>query len=127
MTEACDKTIFVIDDDKAIRETLADLLEDEGYSVVTAMNGQDALQKLRADSLRRPCVILLDLMMPVMNGADFYAAQQSDPDLSAIPVVVISADGHIHVKAKSFGGEYLAKPIRLETVLDTIERHCADG
>src|SRR6185312_5888276 len=125
MTEACDKMIFVVDDDKAIRETLEDLLQDEGYSVVTAMNGQEALQKLRADSSRRPCVILLDLMMPVMNGGDFYAAQQNDPALSSTPVVVISAAGHISVKAKPFGGDYLAKPIRIETVLNAIERHCA--
>jgi CheY-like chemotaxis protein len=125
MTDGCDKTIFVVDDDKAIRESLADLLEDEGYSVVTATNGQDALQKLRANLSLRPCVIFLDLMMPVMNGADFYAAQQSDPQLSSIPVVVISADGHVSVKAKPFGGEYLAKPIRIETVIDTIQRHCA--
>jgi len=60
----------------------------------------------------------------VMNGADFYAAHQSDPGLSSIPVVVISADGHVRAKAKPFGGEYLAKPIRFETVLDTIQRHC---
>lgn len=125
MTAACAKTIFVVDDDKAIRETLADLLQDEGYTVVTATNGQDALQKLRADPSRRPCVIILDLMMPVMNGADFYSAQQRDPDLSSIPVVVTSADGHVSVKSKPFGGEYLAKPIRFETVLDMIERHCA--
>ena len=124
MADGCDKMIFVVDDDRGIRESLADLLEDEGYSVVTAINGQDALQKLRRDCSRRPCLIFLDLMMPVMNGADFYAAQQSDPQLSSIPVVVISADGHVSLKAKPFGGEYLSKPIRIETVIDTIQRYC---
>jgi CheY-like chemotaxis protein len=121
----CEKVVLVVDDDKAIRESLAELIEEEGYAVITATNGRDALAKLRADPPRRPCLILLDLMMPVMNGPEFYREQQNDPDLSSIPVVVISADGNVSTKAKPFGGEFLAKPIRFDTVLKTIERHCA--
>ena len=121
----CSKLVLVVDDDKTIRESMADLLAGEGYSVITASDGHDALAQLRADRERRPCLILLDLMMPVMNGPDFYREQQNDPELSSIPAVVISADGNVSAKAKPFGGEYLAKPIRIETVLETIERHCA--
>ena len=115
--------VLVVDDDSGIRETLAEVLGDEGYDVLTAVHGRDALDKLRADG-RQPCVILLDLMMPVMTGSQFYAEQQKDPKLAAVPVVVISADGNVAFKAQSFGGEYVAKPVRIEKVLEIIHRHC---
>ena len=117
--------MLVVDDDPAIREALADLLGDEGYRVVTAMNGVEALDKLREPSQARPCVILLDLMMPLMNGHQFFAEQQQDKALASIPIVVISADGGVRQKAAAFGGEYLAKPVRIETVLEVVQRHCA--
>ena len=120
----CRRMIFVVDDDPGIRDSLADVLRDEGYEVATAADGRDALNKLR--TLRKvPCVILLDLMMPVMSGSQFYAEQQRDPALSSIPVVVISADGSIRQKAASLGGEYIAKPLQVEQVLDAVGRHCA--
>jgi CheY-like chemotaxis protein len=122
--EPCERVVLVVDDDAAIRESLANVLGDEGYSVITAANGVDALAKLRAQVPSRPCVILLDLMMPVMNGQQFYAEQQLDPQLASIPVVVISADSNVKQKALHFGGEYLAKPVRVETVLGVVERHC---
>jgi CheY-like chemotaxis protein len=121
----CERVVFVVDDDPAIRESLADLLGDEGYRVVTAMNGAEALDKLRAPEQARPCVILLDLMMPLMNGQQFYEQQQKDAELASIPIVVISADGRVKQKAAPFGGEYLAKPVRIETVLRAVERHCS--
>jgi CheY-like chemotaxis protein len=117
------KTLLVVDDDAVIRDSLADLLADEGYSVITAIDGADALKKLR-DGMPTPCVILLDLMMPIMSGGEFYQAQQADPMLADIPVVVISADGNVKNKAQSFGGEYLAKPVKIDTVLSTVDRLC---
>lgn len=120
------KTVMIVDDDAGIRETLVDYLEDEGYAVVEAAHGQDAIVKLRGlPEVQVPCVILLDLMMPVMNGAQFFEEQQNDPLLSKIPVVVISADGNIREKAQAFGGEYLRKPMKIDQVLDAVERHCA--
>ncbi|HWE29697.1 MAG TPA: response regulator [Polyangia bacterium] len=113
-----------MDDDPGIRESLADLLHDEGYVVMTAVNGQDALTRLRASG-SRPCVILLDLMMPVMSGPEFYDEMRSDPGLADIPVVVISADGNAKLKAQSMGGELIPKPVRFETVLHAVENHCA--
>jgi CheY-like chemotaxis protein len=121
----CERVVLVVDDDPSIRETLADLLSDEGYSVVTAINGVEALDKLRAPAQVRPCVILLDLMMPLMNGQQFYAEQQRDAALASIPIVVISADRGVKQKAADFGGEYLAKPVRIEAVLQVIDRHCS--
>jgi CheY-like chemotaxis protein len=117
-------TILVVDDDAGIRDTLGDLLADEGYAVLTAAHGLDALTKLRQNGQQKPCVILLDLMMPVMTGAEFYTEQQRDPELASIPVVIISAGAGLPTKAAAFGGAYLAKPLRLETVLETVERYC---
>ena len=122
---ACKHVVLVVDDDPGIRETLVDLLGDEGYQVVTAMNGVDALDKLNAPSQARPCVILLDLTMPFMNGHQFFVEQQQNQALASIPVVVISADGALRKKAALFGGEYLSKPVRIERVLEAIARHCA--
>lgn len=124
MSGPCQRIILVVDDDAGIRESLADVLKDEGYEVVTAMDGQDALLKLRAFGAI-PCVILLDLMMPVMSGPQFYAEQQRDPALASIPVVIISADANVKQKAASLGGEYIPKPVRVDQVLDAVNRHCA--
>jgi CheY-like chemotaxis protein len=120
-----DQVVLVVDDDETIRDSLADLLSEEGYLVRTARNGEEALADLRDVSGRRPCLILLDMMMPVMNGQEFYDQQQLDPALMAIPVVIMSADRNLRQRAASFGGAYLAKPARLETVLDMVGRHCA--
>ncbi len=123
----CSNTIrrlLLVDDDPAIRETLADLLNDEGYEVITAVNGRDALTRLRALG-SRPCVILLDLMMPVMSGSEFYDELRHDPVLADIPVIVISADGNARWKVQSMGSEFIAKPVRIETVLTAVEQHCA--
>jgi CheY-like chemotaxis protein len=120
----CQRKVLVVDDDASIREALADLLGDEGYRVTTATNGAEALTLLRPPAELRPCVILLDLMMPVMSGTEFYAEQQRDPALARIPIVVISADGNVGLKAAAFGGEFLSKPVRLETVLGVLDRLC---
>ncbi|MBC7545053.1 MAG: response regulator, partial [Candidatus Sericytochromatia bacterium] len=84
--------ILIVEDDIDIRETLAEILADEGYSVASAANGLDAISYLQTEAM--PCVILLDLMMPVMSGWEFRAKQQQDPTLAGIPVVVLSGDGN---------------------------------
>lgn len=121
--ESCGRVVLVVDDDAGIRESLADVLRDEGYQVVTAVDGQDALSKLR-EHRPMPCLILLDLMMPVMSGPQFYAEQQRDPALASIPVVIISADVNVKQKAASLGGKYISKPVEIEKVLDVVVRHC---
>jgi CheY-like chemotaxis protein len=124
MDGSCDRIVFVVDDDTDIREALAELLHEEGFSVVTASDGRDALEKLKRTP-GIPCVILLDLMMPVMTGPQLYAELKADPQLAPIPVVVVSADGDVRKKAAALSGEYLAKPLRFDTVLDVVNRHCA--
>ena len=82
--------ILIVDDDADIRDGLSELLSDEGFDVATASNGQAAMDWLR-DHRPKSCIILLDLMMPVMDGRTFLRAKQSDPDLSTLPVVIITA------------------------------------
>jgi CheY-like chemotaxis protein len=115
--------VLIVEDDYAIRDALMQLLEDEGYAVAGAANGQEAL-----DLLRRhlpPCLILLDLMMPVMTGWEFRAEQQRDPALATIPVVVVSADRHALTTAADMDAvAILVKPVPLRDVLAIVERYC---
>jgi signal transduction histidine kinase len=113
------KSILVVEDDFDIRETLSSLLEDRGYAVSTCSNGLEALTHLR--SARHTDVILLDLMMPVMDGWQFRVLQKRDPLLAQIPVLAISANGT--PKAAAIDADaYLQKPIDIDALLSAIER-----
>ena len=118
-----DKPILVVDDDGAIREAMKSLLELDGYNVVTARDGEEAMQQLRQGPL--PCVILLDLMMPRKDGFEFRAEQLEDPRLAPIPVIVYS--GHNDPKqnqATLAAAAYLEKPVSLSRLLDVVAHHC---
>jgi CheY-like chemotaxis protein len=110
---------MVVDDDDDIRETLESLLTEEGYAVSAYQNGRAALDALRAGE--RPAAILLDLMMPIMDGWDFRREQLADPALASIPVILVTAAGLERVNPEDFT-EVLRKPLKLERVLDTLER-----
>jgi two-component system, chemotaxis family, chemotaxis protein CheY len=112
--------ILVVDDDSDILEALSEILEGEGYRVERARNGQEALEKLDGE---RPALILLDLMMPVMDGWEFAARlRQRDGDRD-IPVVVLSADRQVGPKAKELqAAGYLAKPFELADLLSVVNR-----
>jgi CheY-like chemotaxis protein len=115
--------VLVVDDDADIRDSIGDILELRGYHVERAANGREALERLRSGPL--PCVILLDLMMPVLNGWEFRAQQSIDKALAHVPVVIISGDGSTDQKAASIGvSEYLRKPLELTAILDVVRRHC---
>ncbi|WP_437591904.1 response regulator [Sorangium sp. So ce1000] len=116
------KRILVVDDDPDIRETLAELLQEEGYAVASAAHGGEALSVLRTDP--RPGLILLDLMMPIMDGWQFRAEQKKDPELAAIPVVIISATGRDEFVSSLGAAQFLKKPINLEQLLAAVEQHC---
>jgi CheY-like chemotaxis protein len=114
------KRILVVDDDADIREALVCTLQAGGYRADGAGNGREALDQLRRDD--RPQLILLDLMMPVMDGWQFRQAQRQDPDLAPIPVVIISAD--IQNRAAYLGAaDYLRKPFDWDNLLATVERY----
>jgi len=113
--------VMVVEDDPAVRETVQAVLEDEGYRVIPAGNGREALDRLR--EVAAPSLILLDLMMPVMDGWQLRAELARDPLLSLIPVVVMSADARVEQKAKALSvAAILQKPVTLDHLLDTVGR-----
>jgi two-component system chemotaxis response regulator CheY len=114
-----DTTILVVDDDDAIREIVGDALEEEGYSVLRAENGAAALEVLR--SAARPLLVLLDMMMPVMNGWEFLTALEAHDKLANLPVVVISAVADRHTMG---GKRVLTKPIDLMQLIKVVEEFC---
>jgi CheY-like chemotaxis protein len=116
-------TVLVVDDDYAVLDSMKDVLEDEGYEVLLAANGLEALKELRRGI--RPCVILLDLMMPVMNGWEFRQEQLLDNSLAAIPTIIVTA----HNKAEESAVELKAascirKPVQPGTLLAAIGKFC---
>jgi len=109
--------VLVVDDESDIRQAMAEILADEGYQVADAGDGAEALAKVRAF---HPEVVLLDLMMPGMSGWDFLRAARGDPELSSIPVIVLSAlGGERAIEAQAF----IEKPFDLDTLLRAVRRH----
>jgi CheY-like chemotaxis protein len=114
--------VVVIEDDADIREVVREVLSSEGYVVHAFENGKAALEGLK--SCPKPCIILLDLMMPVMNGYEFLEARHTAGDqLLAVPIVIVSAfaDG---VKKEEGVIGYVKKPMDVELLLRLISRYC---
>ena len=114
-------TVLVVEDDVDTREMIGRFLELEGFAVESAANGRQALDRLDAGA--KACVILLDLMMPVMDGWEFRRRQASNETLSKIPVIVFSAAGRERMRQID-ANEYLAKPVDLDELLQRISRYC---
>ncbi len=113
------RTVLIIDDEPDIREIFETLLGHDGYDVLTASDGAEAMDLLHDGA--RPDVILLDLMMPQMDGWQFRVAQRNDPTIAAMPVIAVSADRT--AKAAAIDADaYLAKPVDVNTLLLTIDR-----
>lgn len=114
--------VLVVDDDADIRAALTEALEQEGFQVREAIHGADALRSLRG-AAELPNVVLLDLMMPVMSGWDFWTEVQRDPRLATVPIVVLSAgspEGLVGLEPE----RYLAKPVDLNVLIETVRRCC---
>ena len=113
--------ILVVDDDRDVRDALCDTLSDAGYSVTTADSAGNALSYIGANPM--PSLILLDWNMPSMNAAQFMAALEQTPSSAQVPVVLITADGHIErkVKAANFR-DGLKKPVDLDKLFKIVER-----
>jgi CheY-like chemotaxis protein len=116
-------TVLVVDDDPDVRSLLEMCLGLEGFDVLTASNGRHALLTLNET---HPALILLDLMMPVMDGVEFRRQQRAEPRLRDIPVVCLSArhDARQTAIALGFAG-FLSKPFDLDTVVAAVRQHCA--
>ena len=115
--------VLVVEDNRDIRESIVELLENHGYVAWAASDGVEALAKLEAQPA--PCVILLDLMMPNMDGRGFRAEQLRRPELSSIPVVLISAHTGLAESARELGAAaHLEKPLKVSRLLETIRVYC---
>ena len=114
--------VLIVEDDADIRELLSSVLVLEGYRVVTAADGAEGLEQLRT---AHPALILLDLMMPSMDGWEFRRLQLLDPALAGVPTVILSGDGRLEAKAASLGTSFLRKPVDLDELLSVVANAAA--
>ena len=114
------KSILIVEDEPSIRETLRALLELEGYPVYAAENGKEGLRLLR--EIPRPCLVLLDLLMPVMNGMEFLEAKNHEDAIAAIPVCVVS--GVAERPALPAISQFIKKPIDFDGLLKFVRQYC---
>lgn len=122
--ESAPEHILVVEDDRALRESLCEALEMEGYTAVCVENGQAALKYLAAGA--RPCMILLDLMMPVMDGWTFRQEMLKHQSWAAIPVIVMTAATQERAAAIA-SQAILYKPLHMSQVVHLVQEHCPDG
>jgi CheY-like chemotaxis protein len=109
----------MVEDDPDIRGAVAELLQEEGFEVVAASNGHEGLARLA--QMTRPCLILLDMNMPVMDGPEFMARIRDDPELRACTVLIVTATK----TALPLGADgYLRKPFDIGDLLSIVERYC---
>jgi CheY-like chemotaxis protein len=113
-------TVLIVEDEEDLREMMREALELNGYSVVTAHEGNDALEKLAR--IGHPCLILLDLLMPGMNGWDFFAKVREQPQLSSVPIIVHSS---APTRAPQGATRVLQKPLVLDRLLSTVQEYCS--
>lgn len=117
------RNLVVVEDDEDIGRNVQELLESEGYAVVLFSNGKAALDYLKAGPSAHPSLILLDLMMPIMDGVQFRELQRLDPQLASIPVVIMTADGSVEAKRARLGAlAFVKKPLDINEFLETVER-----
>ena len=116
------KVVLVVDDEQGMLDVIRFVLEGEGFDVVTARNGVEALERLRAGM--RPALVLLDMMMPVMSGWEFLDEVARVPALKLPPIVVLTAGGSTAIPGAA---EILRKPYDLDVLLETVERHTGAG
>ncbi len=115
------RTILLVEDDEIVRRAIQMVLEWEGYHVQCANNGQDALDFLRSGHTQ-PCLILLDIMMPVLDGEQFRQEQLRDPSLASIPVIVVSAASFAEAVNAV---HHIHKPFEVQELLDAIHEQLA--
>jgi CheY-like chemotaxis protein len=115
-------TVLIVEDDPDTREMLTSFLQLEGYRTETATNGREALERLAGGITAN--VIVLDLMMPVMDGWQFRRRQIEDAQLAKIPTIVVSAAGRDRM-AQISADAYLAKPIDMDELLSRLSQFCA--
>jgi two-component system, chemotaxis family, chemotaxis protein CheY len=124
MTVSTPPTVLVVEDDQDVCDSVCDTLVDAGYAVSKAANGLIALQALEA-ATALPDLVLLDLMMPVLDGECFLRELRGDPRLSALPVVLLTADRQATTQAVALGADHgLRKPVQLVELVATVSKYC---
>jgi CheY-like chemotaxis protein len=117
------KRILIVEDDVDVAQSVAEVLEASGYCTAITANGREALDHLQTNT--HPDLILLDMMMPVMDGWQFREEQRKLPALDAIPVVIVTADGDARGKAARVrAAGHVGKPVTIDSLLDEVERIC---
>lgn len=109
--------LLIVEDEIAVRDTLTELLATDGREIVTASDGQEALERLT--EVPRPCLILLDLMMPRMNGWEFLQSKSADPLIADIPTIVLSGSGR-----PAGAVHQMSKPVDVERLMALIDQYC---
>jgi len=125
--EGANRLVMIVEDDRDVRDSVREALEDHGYQTIGASQGKEALELLRS-SAAKPCIILLDMMMPVMDGWAFRKAQTADPAISSIPVIVLTAHSSASDTARDMGAVgFLRKPVTLQELLTAVKQECPDA
>jgi CheY-like chemotaxis protein len=119
-------SVLIVDDDVDIREVLAEILEGVGFDVLTAPNGREALMTVRQMSVP-PSVILLDLMMPIMDGYGFLEQRSLDPALECIPIAIVTAGHGVDRERIGDGIPIVAKPFECSDLLRVLDALGAKG
>ena len=115
------RPLLVVDDDADLREAITDVLRDAGYEVIAANNGRHAMEVLgRSDPL--PGLVLLDMMMPVLDGAGFLAEVRGHPQFAQVPVVIFSASARPNLQEMGARG-WVRKPVDLDVLLEVVQQH----
>lgn len=115
-------TILVVEDDSAIRFTMRELLESEGYTVDVAADGEDGLEKLL--QLTKPVLVLLDLLMPKMSGHEFIQRVEKDPRYNPLTIVIISAQT---IKTRPpMAADFVSKPFDLDALFTVVRKYCEE-
>jgi CheY-like chemotaxis protein len=122
---SADDMILIVEDDADVREAIRETVEFEGYRAVEAANGREALEYLSKNPA--PCIVLLDLMMPVMNGFEFLQAVRNDPKLRSVSILVLSAATRekLEETVKTSGAVgFLTKPVQIKPLMEAVSRYC---
>ncbi len=115
------QSVLIVDDDADIRTAIADVLEIEGHHTLEASNGKEALEILAKNE--KPCLVLLDMMMPVMNGREFLDVVIASSNLRPLPVVIVSA--HATVAETSGAVGFLKKPVNIDSIIKVAAQYCS--
>jgi CheY-like chemotaxis protein len=113
-------SVLIVEDDEDIRAAMAELLESEGFDISVASNGQEGLEVL--NQMVPPCLVLLDLMMPVMNGEDFLRHVRQNPALNIVPIIIVTASGQAPLPGTQ---GILKKPFEITDLFTTVNEHCS--